>query len=365
MSAKADWLAELHDLIDRLQDGELGEADRARLNELLAAGVEQRRYFIAYMDVHSRLAWEGGRREDGACGMLRDELPTTATAAGGSAPIHHSSFIVHRLPLPGPFVSYCLAAVLLSGAVLGAWLWKPAGRENRPPEIVGQMPVEDANASPPLAIVEPKTPLVATVTGTLGCQWAHPDKVASDAKAGRMAIAAGLVEVTYNTGVKVVLQGPAEFQLEWPNGGVLIQGKVVVRIEKKRKPSASNEKNSPARGDPEVPTVPLFAIRTPNAMMTYTGSRDGQFEVSVDKSGGSLTRVVRGTVALGLRTWWPSPDGVVIEQDESALVDFQDNPAGNVLIFGGKERPQIYTHDLPRGSPVFSRRAQPLPPPGS
>ena len=71
--------------------------------------------------------------------------------------------------------------------------------------------------------------------------------------------------------------------------------------------------------------------------------------------------MARGTVALGLRTWWPSPDGVEIEQDESALVDFQSNPQGNVLIFGGKEQPQVFTHQLPKGSPVFSHKSDSSP----
>ena len=100
----------------------------------------------------------------------------------------------------------------------------------------------------------------------------------------------------------------------------------------------------------------LFAIRTPNAMMTYTSAQDGQFEVSVDESGGSWTHVVRGTVGLGLRMWAPSPAGVSVEQDESALVDFKTNPEGIVVIFGGKESPQVFTHQLPKGSPVFSRK---------
>ena len=118
-------------------------------------------------------------------------------------------------------------------------MWKPPSGDDRPPEIVQQAPIKDATPSPALAVVKPKTPLIAKVTGMLGCQWAHPDKVVSDAAVGRVAIASGLLDLTYNTGVKVVLQGPAEYQLERPNGGFLTQGKVVVRIEKQRKGATS------------------------------------------------------------------------------------------------------------------------------
>ena len=61
MRSHCDWLPELKDLLDRLQDGEFTESDRLRLNGLLRAGAEQRSYFITYLDVHSRLAWEGGQ----------------------------------------------------------------------------------------------------------------------------------------------------------------------------------------------------------------------------------------------------------------------------------------------------------------
>ena len=59
MSDHPAWLPELHDLFDRLQDDDFSEDDRLRLNELLAAGEEQRRCFITYMDIHSWLAGEG------------------------------------------------------------------------------------------------------------------------------------------------------------------------------------------------------------------------------------------------------------------------------------------------------------------
>ncbi len=59
MSDHPAWLPELHDLFDRLQDDDFSENDRLRLNELLAAGDEQRRCFITYVDIHSWLAWEG------------------------------------------------------------------------------------------------------------------------------------------------------------------------------------------------------------------------------------------------------------------------------------------------------------------
>ena len=139
-------------------DGDFSEADRTRLNELLAAGPEQRRCFITYMDVHSRLAWEGGRRENDECTIINDGLSGRRETRPDCAPIHQASIIIPHLPLPGPLVSYCFAALFLSVAVAGAWMWKPAGGDHRPPQIVGQGLAEEASASPPLAIVNRRRP---------------------------------------------------------------------------------------------------------------------------------------------------------------------------------------------------------------
>ena len=58
MSGHPDWLPELHDLLDRLQDVPSRNPTGCGLNELLQAGSPQRQYFVTYMDVHSRLAWK-------------------------------------------------------------------------------------------------------------------------------------------------------------------------------------------------------------------------------------------------------------------------------------------------------------------
>ena len=55
-------------------------------------------------------------------------------------------------------------------------------------------------------------PLVGRITGMVDCRWADPTTKASDRDGvplGRKyALASGFMEITYDTGAKVILQGP-------------------------------------------------------------------------------------------------------------------------------------------------------------
>ena len=48
------------------------------------------------------------------------------------------------------------------------------------------------------------------------------------------ALASGLMEITYDTGAKVILQGPVTYEVE-ANGGYLAVGKLTGKLEKKCK----------------------------------------------------------------------------------------------------------------------------------
>ncbi len=49
----------------------------------------------------------------------------------------------------------------------------------------------------------------------------------------RYALASGLLEITYDSGAKVVLYGPATYEVESRDGGFLSRGKLTARLEKK------------------------------------------------------------------------------------------------------------------------------------
>ena len=49
----------------------------------------------------------------------------------------------------------------------------------------------------------------------------------------KFALASGLMEITYDTGAKVILQGPVTYEVESASGGFLSLGKLTARLEKK------------------------------------------------------------------------------------------------------------------------------------
>ena len=91
------------------------------------------------------------------------------------------------------------------------------------------------------------------------------------------------MEITYDTGAKVTLQGPATYEVESRSGGFLSLGKLTARVEKKAQRSNSQ---SP------IPH-PLFSIRTPTAMVTDLGT---EFGVEVPERGDAIVHVFEGKV---------------------------------------------------------------------
>ena len=61
------------------------------------------------------------------------------------------------------------------------------------------------------------------------CKWNGGSRVSFGQK---VELASGLMEITYDTGAKVILQGPVTYSVE-TNGGYLAVGKLTGKLEKK------------------------------------------------------------------------------------------------------------------------------------
>ena len=110
------------------------------------------------------------------------------------------------------------------------------------------------------------------------------------------------MEITYDTGAKVVLQGPATYQVESRNGGYPLGGQIdreggeesgqwpVVSGSEIRK--ISNPQS--LIPNPSLSTTtPLFTVRTPTATVTDLGT---EFGVEVAKDGVCEVHVLKGRV---------------------------------------------------------------------
>ena len=83
------------------------------------------------------------------------------------------------------------------------------------------------------------------------------------------------MEITYDTGAKVILQGPVTYEVESGNGGYLAVGKLTGRVT-----------TQAARG---------LTIRTPTATVTDLGT---EFGVEVSKERHTTSHVFRGVVEV-------------------------------------------------------------------
>ena len=161
-------------------------------------------------------------------------------------------------------ISYLSATVITGLLILGFWLM-PASR----PEQVAR------SAVPSVPIVEPKA-YVGRITGVVDCKIGD-SRVSLGQK---LDLASGLMEITYDTGAKVILQGPVTYSVE-ANGGYLAVGKLTGKLEKKAEVL-------------RLASRP-FTIRTPIATVTDLGT---EFAVEVAKGGVSEVHVLQGRVKV-------------------------------------------------------------------
>ena len=161
------------------------------------------------------------------------------------------------------------------------------------------------------------------ITGTLDCVWKDSQLrfPESDVCVGDvLRIDAGLMEITYDSGAKVILQAPTTYTVTSKTGGYLDIGRLTAKMGVKPKawqksrfgvPEAGNEElgtnneerrtnkeERPAPASPSRPSTldsPLFAVTTPSAVVTDLGT---EFGVHVDKHGATESLVFVGTVKV-------------------------------------------------------------------
>ena len=351
MNHHPDWLPELKHLLDCLQDGGFIEQDRRRLNELLRYGADERRYFVMYMDVHSGLYWEGtpetrtsafrsfgdelrGGGGNDECKLMSDELsanvsddavhssssilyPLAPSAIAPvvleSSPVLYRSLFTLQSPVGSFLFSYSVAALLLGIGMLVGLAWRISSDRQVVRGPSGQVQVVEKPA--------PNVELVGRITGMADCRWTDSAMAAAEYDevplGQKYALASGFLEITYDTGARVIIQGPCTYEVESSRGGFLSFGKLTARVEN-RWPGvrgqgsevkgertanlalAQNETQPTTSLAPRSLSVspiysPLFSVRTPTAIVTDRGT---EFGVEVDRTGTSRAHVFQGRVDL-------------------------------------------------------------------
>ncbi len=279
MNDASNNLAQLFDLAAAQCEETLTKEQAEQLQELVIGSPELRYRYILYMHIHA-LAENGWCLP--ACEIDPEktkiaELPVEYSVSND--PFTHSpspllafpfttlhrtiSFFSQELPF-----SLLIAAVLTS---LGLWFASMIDVSN--PEKIAR----DSSASPSKATIDPTLEIVGKITGMVDCKWADPQtetfQGANVLFGRKYALASGLMEITYKTGAKVILQGPVTYEVEAKNGGFLPVGRLTGKVV--------------------AETAKGFVIRTPSATITDLGT---EFGVAVAEQGDVRVHVFAGVV---------------------------------------------------------------------
>jgi hypothetical protein len=322
MNSKRQEDRELSALLSAMFDGQITGAEQARLGDVLRDNSAAQEAYLDFCTTHALLRQElGGRcgvaalaREEGLA--VADESSALLGAIDGCCPFDGPSGSVpfpsivtqpasDHAPLLSPFgsfvFSYALAALIVGVGMLIGWACKVSVHE----------PFANAPPTSPTTPIRSQSDLVfvGRVTGTVECKW-------SDSRTGtvdyayvplgrKYALASGLMEITYDSGASVILEGPCTYIVESKTGGYLGFGRLTAKMDDKgdggRGKREGNQQASIAKQTgAEKPLSPVasvsrFVVRTPTAIVTDLGT---EFGVTVDKSGLTESHVFRGRVLM-------------------------------------------------------------------
>ncbi len=380
----------LRPLLIGLTDDQLDGEQRARLVDLLRNDPAMRTYYLQYMLTDAMLRLEHGTREltceegsgvrDQGSGVSSLPSPASGRGAGGEGGLQRNrdndlqSIPNPPIPIsiildPAPFApvssplyvthpflfSNLFALAVLCLGIFGAWMYQidipgPIARHDRLP------------ASSHTASTAKTAEYIGQITGISNTTTWQDESTSTVSGARvplgrRYALASGLLEITYDSGAKVVLQGPATYKVETRDGGFLSGGKLMARLEKKGSEvrgrgsekevsgqwSVASKEGSGVRGqgsekvasdheavasgqwlvasetNPEIPKsqipnsssspapcpqspVPSFTVRTPSATVTDLGT---EFGVYVQDASTCNVHVFEGKVQVAV----PSVNG--------------------------------------------------------
>ena len=331
-----DW----YRLFDDLCDGLLSESDGARLNELLLSDESVRREYLAYMQVHAGLAVTN---VDVAASTTRAPDCSKGDADDTTSPLL-PPIVVAPEPLAvrrrfsnghATVFSYSVATILVLIGLLLGWV----RQVSQTGDVAQVKPAASKHATSRLPASEPDVTYVARVSGTADCQWADATDEISEGSylpLGRsVTLTAGLVEVTYDSGAVVLLQGPCRYQVQSPRSGFLSVGALTARVES-------------ARGSPVSKDEPAFMVCTPTAVVSDLGT---EFGVQVDGSGASRADVFRGKIRVCLAAE-RSTNGHSVELGENQSAQVERGGKDRVQLTRIVPAPDMYVRRIPKRTPL-------------
>ncbi len=313
---------EFEELLNAICEEGLTDAQARRLEQIVESDDEDCRYYLMYVHLHGILYWNTARR------LPDSAAPTSRANSAGKTPAPQDAGVRQSAPseparpivpvngfryslhplLSSAVFSYALAALVLGVGVLGAWAWYGRG-----PGQAG------SNGPGPTAVAGDYGPAaaVARIIGVRDCRCADPQTAVAMgqtvAVGRKFSLTSGRLEIAYNIGDRVTLEGPATFEVSSATGGKLSLGKLTFHSMLADLLGPVSDLPSKGYDKPPIFVRPLFAIRGPGVIVIDEGA---EYSLAIDESGVSHTVLAKGKIevryphgvkpgdSMGGRCWW-------------------------------------------------------------
>lgn len=251
---------DIHRWIDAALDGSISPEDFVQLQEVLKSDPEAFEHFYGQSEIHGRLEW--------GLGQARQSDPLKPKSGAVHIPIRHAR--------QNPYLAWTLgaAAIVLLLALVTGLLYL----SNNP----GSVTEEQATAPSPPAndqVALPPGSSVARLTIAQETRW-HGDQIREGAwlAPGMLKLLSGSAEITFDSGARIILRGPADLKLIDSHSAKLVGGQCVTHIPNQ------------AAG---------FELITPSSVFD---DPDSSFSVAVDSNGHTEVRNLYGILEAGPRS---------------------------------------------------------------
>ena len=239
------------ELVGKICDEGATQDDLLELDSMVKGNPAARKHYLGYCQMHSalRLELRASRATLAACQQISSEAFPEEDAlfnAEQTAPsVCESSPAVPPMPRFSTFgffsedlpLAYLVATVITGlGLLIGAFT-----HVSQPEQMFVQA---SKNTQRETAIAEnpPLASAVGQITGMVDCKWfvgsgqedskSEIRNLRSAVSLGdRLDVSSGLLEITYDTGARVILQGPVHYEVNAKNGGFLSRGKLTGKVE--------------------------------------------------------------------------------------------------------------------------------------
>ena len=253
-----DKRRELESLLMELTESELSSDQRHQLMEFVRQHPSARRLYLEYCQIHTMLAWEHG--------VLGDLLVSHASETAEPSP--NSINLWKRL------------AVVAALVVVGVFLWSPWG--------------EPAKMKPGESVATLSRSVAANLE-LFGASSGFDQ--GSIVRTGSYQLDEGLVEITFESGVEVIIEAPASFEIHSPEFMTLSEGRLAANV---------------------TPDGIGFTVETPDAEVVDYGT---EFAIEVVRGRSSEVHVFQGEVEVQPKQHEMSIDPVRLVTNQATRIE--------------------------------------------